>query len=141
MQAQGAARGRVAEQLALAEFLRSGLFARHVRRMRRLYRQRRDALSEALQRHACGGAAIHGGTAGMHLALRFHDRAWDDLALSAEDAAARHVEWRCLRMERQTGTGEEPGWTVFARYAKGGRELDGWRAAGAVLQRKIRLYC
>jgi GntR family transcriptional regulator/MocR family aminotransferase len=73
MQAQGAARGRVAEQLALAEFLRCGLFARHVRRMRRLYRQRRDALGEALQRHACAGAAIHGGTAGMHLALRFHD--------------------------------------------------------------------
>ncbi len=45
-----------AQMLALADFLRSGLFARHVRRIRRLYHQRRDALSEALQRHAPGAA-------------------------------------------------------------------------------------
>ncbi|MET0322431.1 MAG: PLP-dependent aminotransferase family protein, partial [Duganella sp.] len=36
MRAQSYAGGRAAEQLALAEFLRSGQFARHVRRMRRL---------------------------------------------------------------------------------------------------------
>jgi GntR family transcriptional regulator/MocR family aminotransferase len=109
MQAQGAARGRVAEQLALAEFLRSGLFARHVRRMRRLYRQRRDALSEALQRHACAGAAIHGGTAGMHLALRFQDAQWDDLALSRRAAQDGIV---ALALSAH-GTGEGTGWNGF----------------------------
>eukprot|EP01034_Spumella_vulgaris_P034667 gene34667-42757_t len=50
MRGQSAARGRVAEQLALAEFLRSGQFALHLRRMRRLYRQRRDVLVASLQR-------------------------------------------------------------------------------------------
>lgn len=109
MQAQGAARGRVAEQLALAEFLRSGLFARHVRRMRRLYRQRRDALSEALQRHACAGASIHGGSAGMHLALRFHDARWDDLALSQRAARDGIV---ALALSAH-GTGERAGWNGF----------------------------
>jgi GntR family transcriptional regulator/MocR family aminotransferase len=49
--ARNRSRGRVAEQLALAEFLRSGQFALHLRRMRRLYRQRRDALVAALEQH------------------------------------------------------------------------------------------
>jgi GntR family transcriptional regulator/MocR family aminotransferase len=70
MRAQSAAAGRTAEQLALAEFLRSGEFALHLRRMRRLYRQRRDALVEALDRHLGGRAVIEGASAGMHLALR-----------------------------------------------------------------------
>lgn len=136
MQAQGAARGRVAEQLALAEFLRSGLFARHVRRMRRLYRQRRDALSEALQHHACAGAAIHGGTAGMHLALRFHDAAWDDLALSRRAAQDGIV---ALALSAH-GTGdrmdEGAGWNGFLLgYAQVPAEnMDGLaRRLGALL--------
>jgi len=132
MQAQGAARGRVAEQLALAEFLRSGLFARHVRRMRRLYRQRRDALSEALQRHACAGAVIHGGTAGMHLALRFHDSAWDDLALSRRAAQDGIV---ALALSAH-GTGEVEGWNGFLLgYAQVPAEnMDGLaRRLGALL--------
>ena len=132
MQAQGATRGRVAEQLALAEFLRSGLFARHVRRMRRLYRQRRDALGEALQRHACAGAAIHGGTAGMHLALRFHDSAWDDLALSRRAAQDGIV---ALALSAH-GTAEGPGWNGFLLgYAQVPAEnMDGLaRRVGALL--------
>jgi GntR family transcriptional regulator/MocR family aminotransferase len=36
------------EQLALAEFMRSGAFEKHIRRMRRVYRARRDALVAAL---------------------------------------------------------------------------------------------
>lgn len=36
------------EQLALVEFMRSGAFERHIRRMRRLYHARRDALVDAL---------------------------------------------------------------------------------------------
>lgn len=83
MRAQSHASGRVAEQLALAEFLRSGQFALHVRRMRRLYRQRRDALVAALERHLGSVATVHGGSAGMHLALRFRDDGMDDLAVSA----------------------------------------------------------
>jgi hypothetical protein len=37
--------------------------------MRRLYRQRRDALVEALGRHLGDGAVVEGASAGMHLAL------------------------------------------------------------------------
>ncbi|KQV33770.1 PLP-dependent aminotransferase family protein [Massilia sp. Root335] len=70
MRAQSSAAGRTAEQLALAGFLRSGEFALHLRRMRRLYRQRRDALVEALDRHLGDRAVVEGASAGMHLALR-----------------------------------------------------------------------
>ncbi len=52
------------EQAILAEFMRSGDFERHIRRMRRLYRDRRNALLTALQ--TCFGdrvefGARHGG--------------------------------------------------------------------------------
>jgi GntR family transcriptional regulator/MocR family aminotransferase len=84
MRAQSSARGRVAEQMALAEFLRSGQFALHLRRMRRLYRQRRDALVAALEKHLGSVATVHGGSAGMHLSLRFNDARMDDVAIVAQ---------------------------------------------------------
>jgi GntR family transcriptional regulator/MocR family aminotransferase len=84
MRAQSSARGRVAEQLALAEFLHSGQFALHLRRMRRLYRQRRDALVAALERHLGTVASVHGGSAGMHLVLRFKQDELDDSDICAQ---------------------------------------------------------
>lgn len=81
--ASSAPQGRVAEQRALAEFLRGGHFALHLRRMRRLYRQRRDAMVAALGRHFGDVATVHGGSAGMHLALQFNDAAVDDARIAA----------------------------------------------------------
>ncbi|UGQ46691.1 MocR-like pyridoxine biosynthesis transcription factor PdxR [Massilia endophytica] len=81
MRAQSASSGRAAEQLALAEFVRSGQFALHLRRMRRIYAQRRDALVEALERHLGGIAEVHGASAGMHLSLRFRDARISDVEI------------------------------------------------------------
>jgi GntR family transcriptional regulator/MocR family aminotransferase len=78
LRAQSAAAGRTAEQLALAAFLAGGHFLLHLRRMRRLYRQRRDALVAALERHLGRIATIHGASAGMHLSLRLPDWLPDD---------------------------------------------------------------
>jgi GntR family transcriptional regulator/MocR family aminotransferase len=83
MRAQSSAAGRAAEQLALAEFLRSGEFMAHLRRMRRLYRQRRDALVAALERHLGRIAEVHGASAGMHLSLRLRDERLSDVAIAA----------------------------------------------------------
>lgn len=82
--ARAAPRGRTADQLALAEFMHSGQFSLHLRRMRRLYRQRRDALVAALECQLGDVGAVYGGSAGMHLALRLHDNAADDVAMSAQ---------------------------------------------------------
>ncbi len=81
--ARTAPRGRQADQLALAEFIRSGQFSLHLRRMRRLYRQRRDALVAELEAQLRDVADVHGSTAGMHLALRLKDHALDDVRMSA----------------------------------------------------------
>jgi GntR family transcriptional regulator / MocR family aminotransferase len=40
------------EQLALARFIEGGMFDRHIRRMRGIYRRRRDLLAATLARHA-----------------------------------------------------------------------------------------
>jgi len=59
------------EQAALADFLQDGHLERHVRRMRRLYKRRRDALLEALARHYGGRAVVRGEAAGLHMTVRF----------------------------------------------------------------------
>ena len=80
-------RGRAADQLCLAEFINSGQFGLHLRRMRRLYRQRRDALVAALEQHFAELGSIHGDSAGMHLALRFHSPLLDDVSVSEQALA------------------------------------------------------
>ena len=89
--ARSAPCGRSAEQLALAEFIRSGQFALHLRRMRRLYRQRRDALVAALEHHLGPFGTVHGASAGMHLTFQFADPVLDDVLLSAAAAGCEIV--------------------------------------------------
>ena len=61
------------EQMALADFIEAGLLERHVRRMRRLYQQRRMALVSALDHHFGEAAEILGDQAGMHILVRFRN--------------------------------------------------------------------
>jgi GntR family transcriptional regulator/MocR family aminotransferase len=63
-------RGRLAEQLALADFIEAGHFTRHLRRMRMLYAERRDALQAALEQHLGDYLTVSGGAGGMHLSAR-----------------------------------------------------------------------
>jgi GntR family transcriptional regulator / MocR family aminotransferase len=55
------------EQMVLAEFLEDGHFERHIRRMRVLYRERRDVLIDALRFELGDEVAVSGTDAGMHL--------------------------------------------------------------------------
>ena len=56
-------------QEVLTDFIRTGRFARHIRRMRTLYKERRTALVESLQNTCRDLLEIHGAGAGMHLAV------------------------------------------------------------------------
>ena len=56
-------------QLALAEFLREGHFARHLRRMRGVYLARRDALLTGLARHCGDRLTVLNADAGLHVAV------------------------------------------------------------------------
>jgi len=73
-------------QSIVAAFIEEGHFARHIRRMRLLYAERRDTLAEALRR-ACGDRMIVEAPAGgMHLIGRLPPGANDvDLALRARE--------------------------------------------------------
>jgi GntR family transcriptional regulator/MocR family aminotransferase len=74
------------EQQALAEFMRDGHLERHIRRMRRVYKRRRDVLMQALERHFGRQVTVPGDAAGMHTLVRFAAR---DVARRAERAGVR----------------------------------------------------
>lgn len=76
------------DQQALADFLGEGHFTRHLRRMRRLGRERRDALLGALRRHLGTVASVPAAETGTHVMLPLRDV--DDRA-AARAAALRGV--------------------------------------------------
>jgi GntR family transcriptional regulator/MocR family aminotransferase len=59
------------EQAALSDFITEGQLERHVRRMRRLYKHRRDVMLETLSRHFGSRAVVRGDAAGLHMTVRF----------------------------------------------------------------------
>jgi len=73
--------GPVLEQLAFADLLARGEIDRHLRRTRRLYRRRRDALVSALAEHV-PSAELVGAAAGLH-ALVLLPESVDEERLSA----------------------------------------------------------
>ncbi|MGE5624419.1 MAG: PLP-dependent aminotransferase family protein [Bacillota bacterium] len=81
-------------QAAMADFIREGHFARHIRRMRKLYQERRSALVEAIHAEAGGRLEVVGAEAGMQLTVLL-PRGVDDVAV-ARKAAAQGVSARPL---------------------------------------------
>jgi GntR family transcriptional regulator/MocR family aminotransferase len=63
------------EQVALGSFISEGHLERHVRRMRRLYGRRREALLDSLHRHLGDTATVYGDAAGMHAFVQINDPA------------------------------------------------------------------
>ncbi len=72
-------------QAVMADFIREGHFARHIRRMRMLYMERRKALVNALQSSLRDSVEVAGAEAGMHLAILLR-AGINDLAVSYEAA-------------------------------------------------------
>jgi GntR family transcriptional regulator/MocR family aminotransferase len=71
-------------QEVLTDFMRSGHFARHIRRMRALYKSRRSALVGSLRAELGDSLEIHGTEAGMHLSVTLPDSFCDhDIARRA----------------------------------------------------------
>jgi len=72
-------------QAALCDFIRDGHFARHIRRMRALYQERRNALLEAIDQVKDGKLEVIGTNAGMQLTALLPPGV-NDVALSIETA-------------------------------------------------------
>ncbi|GGU74533.1 GntR family transcriptional regulator [Streptomyces litmocidini] len=78
------------DQLAFAEFLRSGAYDRHVRAMRLRYRRRRDQLVAAVAAHS-PETRVSGIAAGLHAVLA--------LPPGTEQATLRAAAWRGLAVQ------------------------------------------
>ncbi|HEV8191957.1 MAG TPA: PLP-dependent aminotransferase family protein, partial [Ktedonobacterales bacterium] len=69
------------DALAVARFIEAGELERHLARMRRLYRARRDVLVAALRENLAGTITIGPAEAGIHLLARLPQRV-DDVGLA-----------------------------------------------------------
>ena len=81
-------------QAVMTDFIREGHFARHIRRMRTLYMERRTALVEAIRRQMGGALEVIGAEAGMQLTALLPPGI-DDVAV-AKKAAQKGVSARPL---------------------------------------------
>ncbi len=80
------------EQQTLARFLGEGHFARHLNRLRGVYRGRRDALLAALTEHfGKGGVTVRGAKAGLHLLACVRTGATERALVEAAAAAGVRV--------------------------------------------------
>ncbi|PNG17020.1 PLP-dependent aminotransferase family protein [Streptomyces cahuitamycinicus] len=111
----------VLDQLSLADFIASGSYDRHIRRMRQRYRGRRDRLVAALAEHAPHIEAT-GIAAGLHAVLRLPPgteasavkaAAWQGVALDGL-AAFRHPE-----TDMPVGDGLVVGYATPSEHAYG----------------------
>ena len=101
-------------QAALADFIREGHLEQHIRRMRRVYAARREALLGALHRHFGGHAIVLGDAAGMHLVVRF------DVPDIARRARRRGV---ALRTTRAYYAGDAPANEFILRFSDLGERV------------------
>ncbi|MEP6649753.1 MAG: PLP-dependent aminotransferase family protein [Lapillicoccus sp.] len=76
------------DQLALAALIESGRYDRHLRQMRALYKRRREALVDALERYA-PDVTVTGLAAGCHAVLRLPEGVSEEAAVTG--CAARSV--------------------------------------------------
>lgn len=74
--------GQGIEQEVLARLIASGDFAQHLRKMRKVYAARQQALVAELRQQLPAQVTVQGGRAGIHLVLRFPS-AWRDEAVVA----------------------------------------------------------
>ena len=111
------------DQHVLAEFIRSGDFDRHVRRMRAQYHERRDALLDALREYV-PEATITGIDAGVHIAVEMP--ASDDESRILREALARGVAVGALQEHRLDAKNVRPP-TLLVGY---GRHSEGTTRAG-----------
>jgi GntR family transcriptional regulator/MocR family aminotransferase len=77
-------------QEVLADFISEGHFARHIRRMRVLYRERRSALVDSINKELGAMVEVLGSEAGMHLTVTLPNGSRD---LEIAERAARLNLW------------------------------------------------
>lgn len=105
------------DQEALALLMESGRFDRHLRRMREVYRARRDVLAAAVDR-MLGPGRLHGLEAGCHVLLRLPDGVSEDAVVTAAARDGVRVNglarYRVAGGRATTGPDDRPAALVIA---------------------------
>jgi GntR family transcriptional regulator/MocR family aminotransferase len=102
-------------QAVMSDFIHEGHFARHVRRMRPIYAERRRVLIAELERQLGDNLTIMGDQAGMHLAI-FLPPGRDDRKIAA--TAARQSLWLSALSSSYAGRGPRHGFVLGFGNAK-----------------------
>ena len=69
------------DQRVIADFMRSGLYAKHIAKMRTLYRKKRQMLIEGIQSYLGSKYEIIGEEAGLHIILKLPSKLSEDQAI------------------------------------------------------------
>lgn len=123
--------GRLVEQAAMAEFISEGHFSAHIKRMRSVYRERRDTLREVMESRLAGAITPSGGHAGLQLLYHFTEPIDD--AMVASRALSKGLVIRPLSMYYQDKAQMRNGMNL----GYGGVSTERIRAAGPVLAQVI----
>jgi len=120
-------------QEVLADFISEGHFARHIRRMRALYRERRRTLVASISNELGSMVEVLGSEAGMHLAVTLPNRSRD---LKIAERAARQNLWLWPLSPSYLGEVSRPGFilgfgsTAVEEIPRAVRKLRNLLAAG-----------
>jgi GntR family transcriptional regulator/MocR family aminotransferase len=107
----------VVPQATLAAFIAEGHLARHIRRMRPIYAQRRRALEQGAQEHWANCMEVLPGNAGLHLSTRIVDAA---MAPAILECARQHLPGALPLSAYSIGAARQPGLCI----GYGGVEVD-----------------
>ncbi len=91
------------EQAALAAFLKTRKFDRHVQKMRKIYGQRRKVLLESLEETFGSEWVAYGDSAGLHVAIDFPKRQFDEIFIDIclqNGLSITPVESHCIEKGR-----------------------------------------
>jgi GntR family transcriptional regulator / MocR family aminotransferase len=106
-------------QAALARFIADGWLARHVRRMRRVYQQRHERISEIVRTSLADQLEVIPSSVGLHLATRARERSADQVSDALRRASMAGVEALSLG---QFAVAEEPRAGIVLGYGAIGVE-------------------
>ncbi|MCR4567663.1 MAG: PLP-dependent aminotransferase family protein [Pseudobutyrivibrio sp.] len=81
----------IAEQIALAQFLRDGHLNRHIKKMRKLYDEKRKLMKSSLEQVFKDDAKVLMGESGMELAVQLHKK-YDVKRFKNDIVNANHID-------------------------------------------------
>lgn len=74
------------EQLVLAQFMKEGHLEKHISKMKKIYRKRREKLIDCLNKRFSNTVSIHGDSTGLHLVAEFKGITFSDETMRKIDA-------------------------------------------------------